>query len=303
MRMAAGIRIALAVAALALAAGCAGTGAGRGPHAARVPRVRHAPAPPEADSVTIALWRFDENGGTRCGDAGPFRLTGTAGLDTHTDFGRFRSARVFQRGLVQSFAEVPFNPEMNSSRGFTVETWVYLNSTSPYELQALAARWTPVPNQQSWVLGVTGQHYSYPNVGTDSPGWFNTETLGFSPNHVVFIYQPAEAAGDKAYASTGELPLQRWVHVAVTLDSRSVRFWINGQPDAQFATLQTLRDSDAPLVMGNVFDTRRLTDFGGDLRVDETLPSPLTFYQLDGDLDEMRLSNAARRSFESLDSR
>jgi len=50
-----------------------------------------------ADSVTVALWHFDEPAGVRCGDAGPFRLEATAGPGTRIGYGRFGSAREFTR--------------------------------------------------------------------------------------------------------------------------------------------------------------------------------------------------------------
>src|SRR5258706_953685 len=40
-------------------------------------------AAPSPDSATVALWRFDEPAGVRCGDAGPFRVEATAGPGTN----------------------------------------------------------------------------------------------------------------------------------------------------------------------------------------------------------------------------
>src|SRR5512140_3166890 len=131
--------------AIALAAACAlaallpgGADAARKP---KKPRV--VPAAPAADSVTIGLWHFDENGGTRAADAGPRGLDGTAGLETRTDFGRYKSARLFQRSP-DSFVLVPWNAALNAGEGFTVEAWVRIDSVATYELQVIAARWTPI---------------------------------------------------------------------------------------------------------------------------------------------------------------
>lgn len=294
----------LAAAALAAVLVTGSGCAAHGPHSAAVPRAgRAAPAAPRADSVTIGLWRFDENGGTRCADAGPYQLTGAAGLDTRTDFGRFHGARVFQR-TEQSFVHVPFNPTMESPRGFTVEAWIQPNTTSWYELQCIAARWTPIPNEQSWVFGVSGRRIlNQPAIGSDGPGWFRDVTSGIAPDHLVFIFQPREAAAPRVVFSTSTLTLGRWTHVAATVDGEVVRLWVGGRVDAQSATLQSLRPSDAPLVVGNVFDTHRLSDFGGDLRIDTSISTPLLYYGFDGTIDELRLSNASRTSFESLDQR
>ena len=68
------------------------------------------------DSVTVALWRMDETGGTRAADAGPSRLDAIAGPDTRTIFGRFRGARLFTRSI-NSFLYVPYSPLLDLAVG------------------------------------------------------------------------------------------------------------------------------------------------------------------------------------------
>ncbi len=255
--------------------------------------------PPAADSVTVGLWRFDERGGNGLTDASPFRLLGTAGPDARVEFGRYRNGRSFA-ATSQSFAIVPHNPIMESPRGFSIETWLYLRDVSRYELSVIAARWTPVPNEQSWLLGVVGRKIG--SVTTPSPGWFDREVLALSSGRLMFSFQPELAAGTQSFMSTTTLPLNRWVHVAATLDGEIVRFFVDGRLDSQAAVVNGIRPSTAPLVLGNVIDTRRLTEFGSDLRQDPS-NSLLPFYALNGTLDELRLSNVARLTFESADLR
>ena len=107
------------------------------------------------------------------------------------------------------------------------------------------------------------------------------------------VWQPADVP---------ELPSGRWVHVAASVDGEVVRMYIDGRLDGQVAIANGIHVSSAPLVVGNVLDPRRLTDFGGDLRQDPT-NLPLPFYALNGIVDELRLSNVARRVFESADLR
>ena len=259
-----------------------------------------APAiPPEADSVTVGLWRFDERVGNSLSDDSPFRLTGTAGPDARVEFGRYRNARSFA-ATSQSFVIVPYNPIMESPRGFTIETWLYLRDVSRYELSVIAARWTPTPNEQSWVFGVVGRKLG--SVTTPSPGWFESEVGPLTSGRLMFSFTPELAAGTQSFMSTTTVPLNRWVHVAATLDGEIVKFFVDGRLDSQAALANGIRPSTAPLVMGNVLDVRRLTDFGSDLRQD---PSNflLPFYALNGSLDELRLSNVARQRFESADLR
>jgi hypothetical protein len=112
----------------------------------------------------------------------------------------------------------------------------------------------------------------------------------------MFVFQPGDAGAPRAFFSLSPIELQRWTHVAVTFDGQVVRFFLDGQPDGTFATAGTIRPSQAPLLVGNYFDTRFLTDFGGDLRQGTTTdPSP--WYAFDGGIDELRLSSVARTSF------
>jgi hypothetical protein len=90
--------------------------------------------------------------------------------------------------------------------------------------------------------------------------------------------------------------------VAATVDGEIVRLYIDGRLDVQVAVPNGIHRSDAPLVVGNVLDPRKLTEFGSDLRMDPN-NLPLPYYALNGSVDELRLSNAARTSFESADLR
>jgi hypothetical protein len=270
-----------------------------GPHALRAPA--QPAAPPLVDSVTVGLWRFDEHGGSRVSDSSPFRLSGSAGPDTRTQFGRYKSAREFT-ATAQSFVFIPYNPVMESPRGFTVEAWLYLNAYSRYELSGIAMRWTPVPNEQSWLLGVVGEKLGEPTLTVASPGWFDNEVATLATGHLAFAFRPELAAGTQSFQSNVTVPLGRWVHVAASVDGEVVRLFIDGRLDTQVAIANGIHVSSAPLIVGNALDPRRLTDFGSDLRQDPN-DLPLPFYALNGIVDELRLSNVARHAFESADLR
>ncbi len=289
-RLAAALACALA-GALALA-GCAGTSGGT--------KARHAStdaAAPAPDSVTVALWHLDENGGTAAEDAGPFRLRGTAGIDTRTDFGRFRSAREFQYSK-DSFVFVPHNPVLDVGGPFTIEAWIQVTATTSYELSVIASRWTPVPNTQSWVFGVTGQGQTSPSLTSSSPGWFVPIVQDAAPLHLVFGFVPAGAGAPRGYFSTSELPQGRWAHVAATVDGDAVKLYVDGRLDAQYVMRSTIRASSAPLMIGNDIDPRSLTAFGGDLRAD-LAANVQPAYSFVGLIDEVRLSKSARTTFAS----
>src|SRR5262249_23208416 len=202
-----------------------------------------------------------------------------------------------------SFVFIPVNPVMESPRGFTVEAWVYLNDISTYEMSAIAMRWNPATAaDQSWLLGVVGRQATVASNAAPSPGWFDDIVANLTTGHLVFAFRPDLAAGTKSFQSSTTLPLQRWVHVAASVDGEVVRLYLDGRLDVQQVVPNGIRRSPAPLVVGNAIDPRRLTDISGDLRQDPaTLPPP--FYALNGIVDELRLSNVARKVFESTDAR
>jgi len=252
-------------------------------------------AAPAVDSVTTALWRFDETAGTRVADAGPFRLDGAAGIDTRTDFGRAGSARLFTHSL-DSFVLVPFNPVLENGGGITVESWVRLTAYGDYEDTPIVGRWSEDANQQSWLLSVLGRHLVPPVAQLPSPGFHEELVRQGTRGCVLFAYQPGEASAPRSFVSVQAIPLDRWTHVAATFDGSLVRIFIDGHLDAQYATRGTIRKSQAPLLFGNYFDPRRLSSFGGDLRLD-TGGDPNAYYALTGALDEIRISSTARGEF------
>ena len=284
-------RIAAPLLAALLAASCA--------HAPRSATVDHAaPQAPEVDSVTVGLWHMDETGGSRVADAGPYRLEASAGVETRTDFGRYRGARFFTRSM-DSFVFVPYTPLMDPAGPFTVEAWVRPTAYGPYELTVIAGRWNQLANQQSWLLAIAGRDLRGAAAALPSPGFFDALLTGsHALGHVLFAIQPDQADAPRSFSSTAALELDKWTHVAASLDGDVVRIFVEGRLDAQYALHARIRASIAPLMLGNVIEPRRLTDFGGDLRVNPNGDNN-PYYAYEGYLDELRISSAARGDFPS----
>jgi hypothetical protein len=286
-------RTLLALGALALllsVLSCAHTG-GAGESKSR----RRTTAAPAPDSVTVALWRMDETNGARITDAGPFRLSGTAGVATNPGYGRIEGAREFTRAI-DSFVLVPTNPVLDLAAGFTLEMWVYVRSIGQYEMTPLASRWTQQGNQQSWLFAIGGQYLQAPIANLPSPGYLNALVRPGSPSRLLFAFQPADASIPRVYLSTQTLELERWTHVAVTYEGTIVRFYIDGKLDSQYASPGRIASSIAPLLIGNYIDPRRLSSFGGDLRVDANGDNN-PYYAFEGSIDELRISSTARTEF------
>jgi hypothetical protein len=273
----------IAVALLALACGaCAHAPAGG---------ARDAGPGTEPDSVTVALWHLDETGGSSISDAGPFGLTGIAGVDTRTSFGRDRNGRVFSRSP-NSFLLIPYNPVLEPAGGFAIEAWVAPSIYALYEDATLAARWTPLANEQSWLFAIVGRRF----LGGSGPSSHQSLVEGGDRGKLVFAYQPETASLPQSFFSARAVPLNTWTHVAVTFDGQVVRFYLDGLLDSQYASVGRIRHTETPLLIGNFFDPRALSDFGGDVRAGSSIDDN-AWYAFEGMMDEIRLSSTARTVF------
>jgi len=252
-------------------------------------------AAPAVDSATVALWHFDEATGVRCADAGPSRIEATAGYGTHVSYGRFGSAREFARDI-DSFVYAPNDPAFDPRGGLTVEAWVLVHAFGRYEDTPIAARWNPDANQQSWLFGVVGRKLRPPAVPTTGPQVHATFVTLATAGQLVFAFQPQEASQPRGFVSAGRLQLERWTHVAVSYDGALVRFFIDGSLDAQYAIHGRIQTSEAPVLIGNAFDTRRLSSFSGELRLDAAADQT-PYYAFEGLIDELRISDEARMEF------
>lgn len=258
----------------------------------RAPDLAARPGTP-VDSATVALWRMDEPVGTVVGDAGPSHLDAVAGLDTRPIFGRFQRARSFANSI-DSFLYVPYRPALDPRDALTIEAWIAPNDYPAYEDWPIASRWAPQLNDHSWLFSLV-RYYAVKNPA-QGPNWHDTFVQGAGRGRLMFVFQPSDAGAPLVYYSLSTIELQRWTHVAVTYDGQVVRFFVDGRPDGTYATSGRIRVSDSPLLVGNYFDTRYLTTFGGDLRQGpgaEQTP----FYAFDGGIDELRISSVARTEF------
>lgn len=279
------IRLVLFMAVVVVLAGCAASGT----------RSRSSGiGPPAVDSVTSAMWRFDEGAGGGAFDSGPYRMIGTVGLDCRPDFGRFSGARRFNRSTA-SFILVPPNPVLVPRTGFSCEAWIRISEFGQYELTPIASVWTEDSNRRSWIFAIGGQRLAGARVALASPGFHTSVAPAGSYARLIFAYQPEAASAVLTYQSALTIEVERWTHVAVTFDGGVVKFWINGLLDSQYASPGRMRPSDAAMLIGNYFDTRLLSEFSGNLQLDGGDKNP--YYAFEGLIDELRISSAARGSF------
>jgi hypothetical protein len=238
---------------------------------------------------------MDEPGGFTAADAGPNRWNARVGGDSGTDFGRFRGARAFKPSI-ESFLYVPYNPGMEVDRALSVELWIEPRSWGIGEMTPIVGRWSPQPNEQSWIFGIVGLNLPGTSAESTSPGSLQPLVDLGTPGRLVFAVRPSDASLPISFFSNSEVELDRWTHVAVTYDGETVRFYFDGRLESQYALTARIRPSTAPILIGNFFDSRWLIDLGDRPRVGPGAERTIA-YAFEGLMDEMRLSEVARDRF------
>ena len=246
---------------------------------------------PAAGAPTAALWRFDETTGLSFADSGPAHRDGFFGIDTRSEFGRYRNGRRFTQSI-NSFAMVPATRAPQLGDTWTIEAWIRPVSYGQVECNTIAAQWTEQPSEQSWMLGLSGFDRSVIAHAPPRPDWFDTLIRRRDVGLLLFVFQPRDASDVLAVESTQPIELNRWTHIAVTHDHQELRMYIDGRLDTQYATVSSPRPTATPWVVGNLIDARWLTEAQGSTRVPSDSPE-FPFYAFDGVIDELRISESA----------
>lgn len=179
----------------------------------------------------VGYWNFDDGSGTvlvdRSGNANHGTLLNSPAW---TSSGRFGSALTFD-GTDQSVqvASPVGLPTGNGAR--TVAAWVNLAgevaTSGTNRFQSLVSWGTPLADAQLFSLERAAAG-SYARLYVT--GWNN----------------------DAAGATTDALPLGEWVHVAVTFDGSTLRFYRNGLADGLTAASYSTTLGAAGLLIGNI---------------------------------------------------
>ena len=246
---------------------------------------------PAVTASTLALWHFDETTGLASADAGPAGCNGVLGIDTRTAFGRFKNARQFTASI-NSFVLIPAARAPRLGESWTIEAWINPSQYGTVEASVIAARWTDQPNEQGWMLGLSGFDRSAVAGAPPRPNVFTALLTRREHGLLAFVFQPQDAGPALGFESTTAIEVNRWTHIAVTDDGHELRMFIDGRLDAQFATAARVRDVPVPLAIGNPIDARWLTESQGPLRVPSDV-NRYPFYAFEGVIDELRISDVA----------
>ena len=157
-----------------------------------------------ADPWTLGLWRLNEVNGTTIRDMTLHANDGIA-HGTSSVEGRYGRGREFNGS--SDYIDLPESASLLSPRlKLTTEAWIYLYSYG-------------APDADNPIVS-TGNRQDY---------GFSVHGDGRLAGHLYLSGGPETVLGN------GVIPLQKWVHVAMTFDGSYVRFYVNGVLDTSHA--------------------------------------------------------------------
>jgi hypothetical protein len=199
------------------------------------------------DTHTIALWHFDEgDGDTLYDDSGNGHNGYINGASWETD-GVFGSCLAFDGK--DDYVEVPTAKDLIPSDRMSLELWVKI-AAFPSVHFALISKADNYHGGSGYLWGI--------------------ENTGKPKSYFILI--------DWKFSNT-VMPVDRWVYLAITIDQKKLKYYMNGYETDNFnVKAGSLNNNEFNLIIGRTENTNT--------------------YFLNGRLDEIRISNVTRSAEE-----
>lgn len=199
----------------------------------------------------VSYWKLNDGSGASASDS----IGGNNGVVNGTTWTTGQVGGALSFDGPGDYVIVPNSSSLNPAL-ITIESWIKLTGTAPSGGAALVEK-------DGWNGGQTGYAFVVGNWGT--------------PNSLRFeILDPW-----RLVQSSTSLALNQWYHVAATYDGSTMRIFINGTLDSEFAT-------SGPINVGN----DGILGMGGRF-VNDGLNTNETELYLPGILDSVAISNRA----------
>jgi hypothetical protein len=181
----------------------------------------------------VAYWTFDEGTGTTAHDTSVYDHTGTLINGPSWVTGRQGNALSFDG--INDYVEINDNNNLDLTGGeFTLSAWIY---------------------PESYGEALNGRIIDHGGGSAGDGGW--SLLVSNDPNGQNLRQSIINGnSGYSVYSDINSINLNTWQHVAVTLESGTITFYVNGQIKGQTAGVPTPTDRNAPVRIG-----MRATDF------------------------------------------
>jgi len=157
-----------------------------------------------AEAELVGWWRLDEGSGTITTDLSEYGNDGTLQGDPQWVDGKFGKALQFNG--VDNFVEIPHADILTVDNEVTVMAWINAERHGG-------------PNNESWqgIVAKSNSPRSY-SLYTEASGALHFSTTSTTTNAFV------------GTLSSGQVPLNEWVHVAAKVEDGGHVYYINGEP-------------------------------------------------------------------------
>ncbi len=159
----------------------------------------------------------------------------------------FSSGKVgfgFNLDGVDDFVSAPDTANLSITGSLTIDAWIFLRAYPP-EFAPVVSKWNDISGAfRSYFLAVNAAGQLEAQLSTNG------------------LWNPGVGANAIVIMSGAVVPLNQFVHVAVTFDSpsKTITLYINGAPVASLVSLfSTINDNSEPLLIG-------AGDLGGNVR-------------------------------------
>jgi len=218
------------------------------------------------DPYTVAFWRMNEDSGTTTvADNSGRGHTGTSSSSTNVDTGLFGNARTFNG--TSNYIDVSDSDDFSFGNSttdspFSIEAWIYVNSSGSSN-RIIASKYQSDASYREWI-------------------WRE----GNSSNNLdIQLWDQSAGAYIGVYTNT-DVPLDQWVHVAVTYTggqtSSNIRMYFNGV--------------EQPTTAWSSGTYTSMENTGGLVKIGSLNNTNIQFFN--GKIDDLRISNIARSADE-----
>jgi concanavalin A-like lectin/glucanase superfamily protein len=187
----------------------------------------------------VAAYSFDEGAGTTAADTSGNGNTGTIVNAVWTTNGKYGKALVFNG--TNALVTIKDAASLDLTTGMTLEAWVNPFAIPPANcIPTMTCYWMDVIHKDSdrYYIEASSKQNGKPEAG------------GIFVRRRTLLHPRTPPSGKNIVFGPSALPLKTWTHLALTYDSATIRFYVNGVLVDSSPETSSITTSAKPLCVG-----------------------------------------------------